>query len=42
MKSMLTAIEMSRQQGRSTFAYLTAAMEFHLAKKPAPSLLPVA
>jgi transposase len=40
MESMLTVIETCRQQGRSTFAYLTAAMESHLAKKPAPSLLP--
>jgi transposase len=40
MESMLTVIETCRQQGRSTFAYLTAAMESHLAKKPAPTQLP--
>lgn len=40
MESMLTVIETCRQQGRSTFAYLTAAVESHLAGKPAPSLLP--
>lgn len=40
VESMLTVIETCRQQGRSTFAYLTAALESHLANKPAPSLLP--
>jgi transposase len=40
MESMLTVIETCRQQGRGVFAYLVAAVEAHLAHKPAPSLLP--
>jgi hypothetical protein len=37
---MLTVIETCRLQKRDVFAYLTAAVEAHLAKRPAPSLLP--
>ena len=37
---MLTVIETCRQQGRNAFAFLTAAVEAHLAHQSAPSLLP--
>lgn len=42
VETMLTVIETCRQQGRNTFAFLTAAVEAHLAHQPAPSLLPKA
>jgi hypothetical protein len=37
---MLTTIETCRLQERNIFEYLTAAVEAHIAKRPAPSLLP--
>jgi hypothetical protein len=37
---MLTVIETCRQQGRNVFAFLTNALEAHLADQVAPSLLP--
>jgi transposase len=40
VERMLTAIETCRLQKRSTFEYLTAAVEAHLAHRPAPSLAP--
>jgi transposase len=40
IERMLTVSETCRLQSRSIFAYLTAAMEAHFAKQPAPSLLP--
>ncbi|HEY8671735.1 MAG TPA: IS66 family transposase [Terriglobales bacterium] len=40
IERMLTVSETCRLQGRSIFAYLTAAVEAHFAKQPAPSLLP--
>lgn len=40
VERMLTTIETCRLQKRSVFDYLTAAVEAHLAKQPAPSLLP--
>jgi transposase len=40
VETMLTVIETSRQQRRNVFAYLTASVHSHLAKQPAPSLLP--
>ena len=40
VETMLTIIETCRQQHRSAFDYLTAAVEAHLASQPAPSLLP--
>ena len=40
VETMLTVIETCRQQHRSAFEYLTAAVHSHLAHKPAPSLLP--
>jgi transposase len=40
VETLLTVIETCRQQHRNTFEYLTAAVEAHLAGKPAPSLLP--
>jgi len=40
VETMLTAIETCRQQGRNVFAFLTQAVEAHLAHQPAPSLLP--
>jgi transposase len=42
VETMLTVIETCRQQRRNTFAYLTAAVQAHLAGQPAPSLLPEA
>ena len=39
VETMLTAIETCRQQGRNVFAFLTNAVEAHLAHQPAPSLL---
>jgi len=36
----LTVIETCRQQGRNVFSFLTAAIQSHLARQPAPSLLP--
>ncbi len=38
--TMLTVIETCRQRCRNVFAYLTTAVEAHLARQPAPSLLP--
>jgi transposase len=40
VETMLTVIETCRQQHRNVFAYLTAAVQAHLAGQPAPSLLP--
>ncbi len=40
VETMLTAIETCRQQRRNVFAFVTAAVEAHLARQPAPSLLP--
>jgi transposase len=40
VETMLTVIETCRQQGRNSFAFLTAAVEAHLAHQSAPSLLP--
>jgi len=40
VERMLTAIETCRLQERDLFAFLTAAVEAHLAERPAPSLLP--
>jgi transposase len=39
VETMLTVIETCRQQRRNTFAFVTAAVEAHLAHQPAPSLL---
>ena len=39
VETMLTVIETCRQQGHNVFAFLTAAVEAHLAHQPAPSLL---
>jgi transposase len=39
VETMLTVIETCRQQRRSTFAFVTDAIEAHLAHQPAPSLL---
>jgi len=39
VETMLTVIETCRQQGRNVFAFLTDAVEAHLAHQPAPSLL---
>jgi len=40
VETMLTVIETCRQQRRNAFAFITAAVESHLAHRPAPSLLP--
>jgi transposase len=40
VERMLTTIETCRLQERNIFEYLTAAVEAHIAKQPAPSLLP--
>jgi transposase len=42
IERMLTVSETCRLQGRSIFAYLTAAVEAHFQRKVAPSLLPSA
>jgi transposase len=42
VETMLTVIETCRQQGRHLLSFLTAAVQSHLARHPAPSLLPVA
>jgi transposase len=39
VETMLTVIETCRQQRRNAFAFITAAVESHLAVQPAPSLL---
>jgi len=39
VETMLTVIETCRQQRRNVFAFLTHAVEAHLAHQPAPSLL---
>jgi len=39
VETMLTVIETCRQQHRNTFAFITAAVEAHLAHQSAPSLL---
>ena len=39
VETMLTVIETCRQQGHNVFSFLTAAVEAHLAQRPAPSLL---
>jgi transposase len=40
VETMLTVIETCRQQRRNAFAFVTNAVEAHLAHQPAPSLLP--
>jgi transposase len=40
VETMSTVIESCRQQRRKAFAFLTAAIESHLAHQPLPSLLP--
>lgn len=40
VERMLTVSETCRLQGRSIFAYLTAAIEAHFRRQPVPSLLP--
>ena len=40
VETMLTVIETCRQQRRNAFAFVTAAVEAHLAHHSAPSLLP--
>jgi len=40
VETMLTVIETCRQQRRNVFAFLTTAIEAHLAGQPTPSLLP--
>ena len=40
VETMLTVIETCRQQCRNAFAFITAAVEAHLAHQSAPSLLP--
>jgi transposase len=40
VETMLTVIETCRQQRRNAFAFLTAAVQSHLAHQSAPSLLP--
>ena len=39
VETMLTVIETCRQQRRNVFAFLTDAIDAHLAHQPAPSLL---
>ena len=39
VETMLTVIETCRQQRRNAFAFVTDAVEAHLARQPAPSLL---
>src|SRR5665648_276617 len=40
VETMLTVVETCRQQRRNAFAFLTSAVEAHLAHQAAPSLLP--
>lgn len=40
VETMLTVVETCRQQGRNAFAFLTRAVEAHLAHQTTPSLLP--
>ena len=40
VETMLTVIETCRQQRRNVFAFVTAAVEAHLAHQPTPSLFP--
>jgi transposase len=40
VETMLTVIETCRQQSRSVFTYLTAAVQAHFAQQATPSLLP--
>jgi hypothetical protein len=40
VETMLTVIETCRQQRRNAFAFITAAVESHLAHQSVPSLLP--
>jgi transposase len=40
VETMLTVIETCRQQGRNLLSFVTAAVQSHLAHRPAPSLLP--
>jgi transposase len=40
VETLLTVVETCRQQHRNVFAFLTHAVEAHLAHQPAPSLLP--
>jgi len=40
VETLLTVIETCRQQRRNVFAFLTNAIEAHLAHQPSPSLLP--
>ena len=39
VETMLSVIETYRQQKRSVFAFMTAAVEAHFARRPAPLLL---
>lgn len=40
VETMLTVIETCRQQRRNVFSFVTAAVEAHIGRRPAPSLLP--
>jgi hypothetical protein len=40
VETMLTVIETCRQQRRNVFDFVTAAIEAHLVRQPAPSLRP--
>jgi hypothetical protein len=40
LTTLLAVVETCRQQRRNAFAFLTRAVEAHLAHQPAPSLLP--
>jgi transposase len=39
VETMLSVIETCRQQGRDAFAFVTAAVQAHFARQPAPLLL---
>jgi transposase len=39
VETMLSVIETCRQQKRNVFAFVTAAVEAHFARRPAPLLL---
>jgi transposase len=40
VETMLTVIETCRQQHRNVFSFVTNSVAAHLARQPAPSLLP--
>jgi transposase len=40
VETMLSVVETCRQQKRNVFAFVTAAVESHFARRPAPLLLP--